>query len=123
MTQEHDTTTGAERRTHARIPRTEVLFVQVISAPRAGTDRVTLRCRTADLSPGGLCIELEDEIAVGTAVEAWIRLPEAERNFYLAGTVRWYRDGDGCIQLGVGLHAAPGTDFDAWRHLDFAVAR
>ena len=81
MTQEHDTTTGAERRTHARIPRTEVLFVQVISAPRAGTDRVTLRCRTADLSPGGLCIELEDEIAVGTAVESWIRLPEAERNF------------------------------------------
>ena len=112
---------GAERRQHQRIARDEVLFVQAELRDDNGPTRSTLRCHSADLSPGGLRLHLTDPLPVGTELELWIRIPGAARNYYLAGTVRWCREGDHDAELGVAVHPAPSTDDAAWRAFTHGV--
>ena len=112
---------GEERRQHPRIARDEVLFVQAELRAEDGANRTTLRCHSADLSPGGLRLHLMDPLPVGTELELWIRIPGAARNYYLAGTVRWCRAGEHDAELGVAVHAAPSTDDAAWREFTHGV--
>lgn len=113
----HGDGTGSaeERRRHPRIARDEVLFVQADLRDARGTRRTTLRCHAADLSPGGLRLHLAEALPVGTELELWIRIPDADRNYYLAGTVCWCRAGDRETELGVSVRDAPSTDDAAWR--------
>ena len=110
-----------ERRAHARSHRHETLFVQAAIAREDGEVRQTLRCQSADLSRGGLRITLAAAIDPGTVLEVWIKVPDAGRNFYLVGTVRWCECVAGNALIGVAVRDAPGTDYKLWRRMNFGV--
>ena len=110
-----------ERRSHARHSRQETLFVQVAIRRDGDEQRQTLRCQSADLSRGGLRLNLEVTLETGTMLELWLKVPEAGHNFYLVGNVRWCDYVTDGVQLGVAVCDAPGTDYKLWRRMNFGV--
>lgn len=110
-----------ERRSHARHTRQETLFVQVAIKRDGDELRQTLRCQSADLSRGGLRLNLEVALETGTLLELWLKIPEAGHNFYLVGNVRWCDLVKGGTQLGVAVRDAPGTDYKRWRRMNFGL--
>lgn len=110
---------AAERRVDPRVGRDEVLFVQAAVPGTGSGERRTIRCRSADLSSGGLRVRIEDGLPVGTSVELWIKLPERERSCYLLGTVCWCAPVQTGAEIGVEVQAGPGTDFEYWRAMTF----
>lgn len=103
------------RRAEPRATRTETLFVQVRSVASAGDERSTLRCESADLSRGGIRIQVSIEIPKDELLEIWIKVQGQPRNFYLAGRACWCAPNARGAELGIKLHDAPGTDYKAWR--------
>lgn len=101
-----------ERRHSPRQPRRETLFAQVGIAAQGGARR-TVRCLSADLSGSGVRVELDEGISAGTAVDLWIRLASAGRNFLLRGRVRWYDAAQ--QQAGIAVVFAEGTDYWEWQ--------
>jgi len=100
-----------ERRTRPRLPRKEVLYVQ-LAAAGAPTGARVLRCESADLSSVGLRVSVSEPVLPGTSLEVWIRLAELGCNFYLHGRVRWYSETSG--EAGIGMCFADGTDYWQW---------
>lgn len=107
-----------DRRFEARVPRSEVLFLQM-SVSDGAAGRQTLRCRSADLSQSGLRVHVDELIAEGTPVEVWIRLSSAARNYYLHGIVKWSHTAGDRNEIGIGVVDGESTDFDDWRNLGF----
>jgi len=103
-----------DRRVHLRALRSERLLVQTRDVARR-----TLKCHTADVSPGGLQLVVSHYMAKGTILELWIKLTGAKRNHYLLATVRWCGADEGGFRLGVRVQDGPATDFKAWRKLCF----
>ena len=108
-----------DRRNHLRTLRQERLFVQ-LGIDAATGERRTLKCDSADLSRGGLRVGLSEALPPGAALEVWIRLVSARRNFYLCGEVRWCVRKSPGFEIGVHVREAPATDYRMWRRLRFA---
>jgi len=100
-----------DRRTRPRLPRREVLYVQVAATAAPHGARV-LRCESADVSSAGLRVSVSEPVLPCTPVEVWIRLAELGCNFYLQGRVRWYSESSG--EVGIGMCFAEETDYWQW---------
>ena len=77
-----------ERRSSRRSRRAETLFVQLAAIIEGETQRRTLKCESADLSRGGLRIQVAEPLPVGNLVEVWIKVTDSPQTFYLVGSVR-----------------------------------
>jgi len=110
-----------ERRGSRRFDRRETLFVQLAAAANSEAERHTLKCQSVDLSRTGLRVTLLEALAVGTFIEAWIKISGATHTFYLVGHVRWCEIMPQGVEVGIALSDGPGTDFKTWRRTNFAV--
>ncbi|MBP6681951.1 MAG: DUF1631 family protein [Halioglobus sp.] len=79
-----------QQRRYVRLPVASNVFVE-IAAPepgRAGSGKVA-RCKTLDVSRGGLRLSLEHELVTGAIVRIGVELPDLRDTLYLTGEVRW----------------------------------
>jgi uncharacterized protein (TIGR02266 family) len=68
-----------------------------------------VRCEYAStLGPGGLFIETEELIEIGTPIKVRFRLPESDRVHEISGRVAWHRPG-GCGEANT---RAPGMGIE-----------
>ncbi len=100
-----------ERRNRPRLPREEVLYVQVAAAT-APTGARVMRCTSRDMSGFGLRLRLGEALPPGTPVDLWVRLVEHAASFYLHGVVRWYSAAD--AEAGIGIGFVEGSDCWQW---------
>lgn len=110
---------GHDRRSQFRLARREHLFVQLSATLTGEQTRRTLKCRSADLSRGGLRLALSEALPPGALLEIWIRLANMRRNYYLVGDVRWCAASRRGYQVGVRVKNGPATDYRIWRRLCF----
>ena len=78
------------------------------------------RCKTTDISRGGLQVGLDRELAVGAILQIGVELPGAEDAFYMAGEVKWCRPdagAEGSWIAGFQLLNASDSDIERWRSL------
>ena len=79
-----------EQRKHFRLPSESVTFIELVSPRRGETDSGKLvRCKSMNVSRGGLQVLLEEKLIVGAILQIGIDLPNARNTLYLAGEVRW----------------------------------
>ena len=121
MTTREVLTNPQERRSSRRSRRAETLFVQLAAIIEGETQRRTLKCESADLSLGGLRIQVAETLPVGNSVEVWIKLTDSPQTFYLVGSVRWCAPTDHGAEVGIAVTDGPATDFKAWRRMNFAA--
>jgi len=75
---------GAERRKHARIRKKLVVYYRIITHPR-----IRNRCRTIDISEGGMKLLLNEKLDKGAMLEIKITIPRSGRNVEVEGGVAW----------------------------------
>ena len=121
MTTREVLTNPHERRSSRRSRRAETLFVQLAAIIEGETQRRTLKCESADLSRGGLRIQVAETLPVGNSVEVWIKVTDSPQTFYLVGSVRWCAPTDHGAEVGIAVTDGPATDFKAWRRTNFAA--
>ena len=121
MTTREVLTNPHERRSSRRSRRAETLFVQLAAIIEGETQRRTLKCESADLSRGGLRIQVAETLPVGNSVEVWIKVTDSPQTFYLVGSVRWCEPTDHGAEVGIAVTDGPATDFKAWRRMNFAA--
>jgi c-di-GMP-binding flagellar brake protein YcgR len=79
---------GKERRRHFRFNKVLEVDYRVEKKPRLK------RCRTVDISEGGLKLLLDDKLAKGTFLDIEINLPGSKKAAELEGEVVWLDDAD-----------------------------
>jgi len=110
-----------EKRRHLRLPLESAVFIELLSplAGNAQSGRV-VRCRTLDVSRGGLRVNLSQPLTAGAILQIGIDMPGSDETLYLAGEVRW-RTPDpqrpGTWMAGFALLDAEGSDIDGWVRL------
>lgn len=107
-----------ERRGAPRHAHETTVDIKVIAAtdPALNPGR-TFRCRSHDISIGGLQIRLSEPLAVGTALTLWVISPLFQETMILAGTVLWSREIDtGIHAAGIVLLAEESENITLWRN-------
>ena len=107
-----------DKRRHLRLPVESTVFIELVS-PQVGSDDAgkVARCKTLDVSRGGLGVSLEHELVVGAILQIGVELPERQDTLYLAGEVRWCRPNPGpqkSWSAGFALLNADDSDIDSW---------
>jgi len=107
-----------EKRKHLRLPVESTIFIELVS-PRVGSAEsgTVAKCKTLDVSRGGLRVTLGHELTVGAILQIGVHLPQSDDTLYLAGEVRWCRPSEEQAQhwsAGFKLINAGGSDFDSW---------
>ena len=78
------------------------------------------RCKTLDVSFGGLKVALGRELNTGALLQIGVELPGVEDAFYLIGAVKWCLpngDPETGWAAGFELLNSDGSDIDKWREL------
>jgi len=75
---------GPERRRHARFRKKLAIRYHVIKH-----SRIKNRCRSIDISEGGMKLLLSEKLDKGTMLEIQIRIPNSGKNIDAEGCVAW----------------------------------
>ena len=109
-------------RKHIRLKMDTKVFVEVMAAsPEEGGEAVLVECDVADVSFGGLKVNLDAELIKGSILSICVVMPAFEEPFYLAGEVKWSRlneeEEGGQWSAGFQLLTSSGSDIEHWREL------
>jgi len=110
-----------QRRKHLRLPLESETFLELLS-PRMGqaeSERM-IKCKTMNVSRGGLQVVLQEELGVGTILQIGVDLPGTEHTLYLAGEVRWClpsNDAQNPWLAGFQVLNADDSDIERWAAL------
>jgi hypothetical protein len=96
-----------ENRKHCRIPYDARMQVSWVTAGPGGSQAWSTQAQCVDLSPAGIRFEMDEPVAVGTAV----RMLNSEIDFMGSGTVRHVQL-LGTGRYSVGLELSPETSAD-----------
>ena len=116
-----------QRRKYLRLPVESTAFIESLS-PRAGQSDSgqLLRCKTLNVSRGGLQVALSEELTVGTILQIGVELPGEEDTLYLAGEVRWCLPSENKQHpwlAGFRVLNADNSDVDRWVDLVIAMEK
>jgi len=75
---------GMERRRHARLRRKLIVYYRIITRPH-----IKNRCRTVDISEGGMKLLLNEKLDKGVMLEIKISIPKSGKNVEVEGDVAW----------------------------------
>lgn len=104
------------RRAHLRLGATLAVFVEVRSAdPVDGTPAEIVACSGVDLSAGGLQVELDRELPVGSILRLGADSHGDAPVMYVVGEVRWSRPTPHGYAAGFAFFDSDGTDIIAWK--------
>jgi Tfp pilus assembly protein PilZ len=79
-----------QKRKHLRLPIESTIYIKLLTS-RPGQDESArmLKCKSLNVSRGGLQVMLEEELTVGTILQIGVELPSEKDTLYLAAEVRW----------------------------------
>jgi len=79
-----------------------------------------IKCKTMNVSRGGLQVVLQEDLGVGTILQIGVDLPGTEDTLYLAGEVRWClpsNDAQNPWLAGFQVLNADDSDIELWAAL------
>ena len=105
------------KRQEVRLPRSEMLFLEVESGYLRDEKCKILICSSADVSSHGVKAHIDDKLPLDAIYQLCVQLPENERRIYLAAQVKWMREDLVSPGYYVGLEVldSDGTDLDQWK--------
>ena len=110
--------TNNDERKHIRQLRDERVVFQITSSAH-GTlpPGSVVRCRTKDVSPRGMGIQLDRPLSAGSLLELGVEISDQPGIFFLAGEVRWCKalDNSRHHRVGLGFNEEQSDDFDQWQ--------
>lgn len=110
-----------DKRRHLRLPVESAVFIELVS-PLAGNAQSgqVARCKTLDVSRGGLRVNLSRPLLTGSILQIGVELPGSDDTLYLAGEVRWCNPDPlrpGTWMAGFAVLDAADSDIDLWLNL------
>jgi hypothetical protein len=110
-----------EHRQYPRRALEATVFIEVMATE--GSSEV-VRCRSADMSAGGLQVEVDREILLGSILQIGAALPGSGDPLFLAAETRWCRpNGNGAYLVGFALLNASDSHIDSWVALSEQMQR
>lgn len=110
------------RRQHLRLDGKIAIFVEVRAAsPVDGSPAEIIACSGVDLSAGGLQVEMDRPLPVGSILRLGADARGNVPVMYVVGEVRWCRPAGGGYAAGFSFFDSDGTDIIAWKK--FIAAR
>ena len=104
-----------EQRSEQRIGANVRFFATVFKAEQEpDMEGLTLECQAVDLSAHGMQLALEAALSPGALLNLSIGVGEPFAMYVLRAEVRWVKESDESIFLGVMLKKTEDTDFDTW---------
>ncbi len=104
-----------DKRGEPRVPHNIRLFVHVSECDEdPDLIGVSVSCEGANFSPHGLQFRTVDLIPVGSKLNITIGIGAPFAMFLLAGEIRWAREIDDEIYIGILLQDVEGTDYTDW---------
>ena len=80
----------SENRKHLRLPVASTTFVELESpALKENSQGTVIKCKTLNVSRGGLLVILDREVPVGAILQLGVDLADDEQTLHLAAEVRW----------------------------------
>jgi hypothetical protein len=112
-----------DMRKQPRFPVENTAFVELAS-PEFGSREAgeIARCKTSDVSRGGLRVKLDQALLVGAILQVGVQLPADSGTLYLVGDVRWCNPiptsgAEPGWSAGLCLLKADDSDLDSWAAL------
>lgn len=114
-----------QRRKHLRLDIESTTFIELLS-PRLGEAESgrMIKCKSLNISRGGMQVMLAEELAVGDILQIGIDLPGAKDTLYLAAEVRWClpsKNEQNPWMAGFQILDANGSDIERWVALIVAM--
>lgn len=107
-----------EQRKYVRLNLESTVFIELMAAAVAGEeDAQVARCKTLDISRGGLRVQLNHSLTIGAIHQIGVELSRDERTLYLAGEVKWclpVKGSDDTWTAGFELLNASDSDIENW---------
>lgn len=112
----------SENRKHLRLPVASTTFVELESpALKENSPGTVIKCKTLNVSRGGLLVILDREVPVGSILQIGVDLSEDdEQTLYLAAEVRWCTQAEESGMRQDGWYAgfqvlnSEGSDVERW---------
>ncbi|NND67402.1 MAG: PilZ domain-containing protein [Halioglobus sp.] len=80
----------SEKRKHLRLPVASTTFIELESPTlKENSQGTVVKCRTLNVSRGGLLVLLDREVPVGAILQIGVDLADGDQTLYLAAEVRW----------------------------------
>ncbi|KZX82123.1 hypothetical protein A3715_06290 [Oleiphilus sp. HI0009] len=107
-----------ERRREARMYRSGEIFVELVApTPDETSSPEIVRCEVLDISATGAQLLADDSMKVGAIHTLVIDLDEYDKNYRLAGEVRWVRTHNDGFLIGFEFLDSEQTGIDDWKGL------
>jgi Tfp pilus assembly protein PilZ len=110
-----------EHRKYLRLSLENTVFLELKSSGSGlGESAELSRCKTLDISRGGLRLQLDQAVTIGTILQIGVELSADEGTVYLAGEVKWclpVSGSDNSWTAGFEILNASDTDIDQWYEL------
>lgn len=104
-------------RAETRVSLEATIFLEVIASDSQTAGSVVM-CNSLDLSPSGLQVVVDEDVAVGSILRLCADIRDDDPIF-LVGEVKWKRPDEepDAWRLGFLLYEADGSDIDRWKRL------
>ncbi|MFT5579050.1 MAG: hypothetical protein ACI9WS_001808 [Paraglaciecola psychrophila] len=100
-----------------RVTRETTFFVEVYSADSQGIDPAkVIVCNSLDISAGGIQLQMDRALAVGSILRLCADIDRSEDVLYLVGEVKWVTAEDDFFNLGFELYDAVDSDINGWKN-------
>jgi hypothetical protein len=112
-----------DMRKHPRFRVENTVFVELASPEFGSSESGSIaRCKTVDVSRGGLRVNLDRAVQVSAILQVGVELPAGSGTLYLVADVRWCQpfptsDAGPGWSAGLCLLNADGSDIDNWAAL------
>ena len=107
-----------EQRKYVRLSLESTVFLELMAAGVEGGEAAEVaRCKTLDISRGGLRVQVNKSLTIGAILQIGVELSPGERPLYLAGEVKWClpaRDAEQAWTAGFELLNASDSDIEQW---------
>ena len=107
-----------EQRQYVRLSLESTVFIELMAAAAAGDEEAKVaRCKTLDISRGGLRVQLNQPLTIGAIHQIGVELSADDRTLYLAGEVKWCLPAKGSNDTwtaGFQLLNASDSDIETW---------
>ena len=109
-----------DQRAHPRIEESADVTVKVQSAPDVGNAELegrSFHCRSVDVSFGGVRLQTDVFIPVGSFLELAVKFDRASQRYWHTGIVVWSKETDrrGQYQEGILLRKVITPQFESWQ--------
>lgn len=106
-----------ELRQEARLPRSEMLFLEVHSSFDSALECKILICSSADVSANGVRAHIDESLPLNAIYQLCVQLDDGFRRLYLAAQVKWLKsdEQDSGYYVGLEILDSDGSDVDKWK--------